>query len=150
MRVVSWRWRFGDDLDGRGMVRTDVVLELGLVPEPQLAVGAVMDVRHGEIVPALRGRNTAGPRSAEAGDRLPRGVTMAPMGVFDKAKQTAEQVKEVTEEKADKLGPVIDDIAEKVDEKTGGKHSDKIDRAVDAIQNPADTPGEERPSSPAQ
>lgn len=73
------------------------------------------------------------------------------MSMFDKAKDAADKVKDVTEEHADKLGDVIDKTADKLDEKTGGKHSDKIDRAVDAIQDPggATTPEEEPPRRPA-
>ena len=70
------------------------------------------------------------------------------MGTFDKAKEAADKVKEVTEEHADKLGEGIDKAADKIDEKTGGKYSDQIDHVVDSIQDPADTTtrGEEPPS----
>ncbi|HEX2064312.1 MAG TPA: antitoxin [Acidimicrobiales bacterium] len=72
------------------------------------------------------------------------------MGMFDKAKEAADKVKDVTEKHADKLGDVIDKGADKLDEKTGGKHSDKIDSAVDAIQDPggATSPEEEPPGRP--
>lgn len=66
------------------------------------------------------------------------------MGLFDKAKDLAQ-------DNADKLDGVIDKAADAVDEKTGGKYSDKIDQAVDAIQSPADAgaPPEESSSRPA-
>ena len=72
------------------------------------------------------------------------------MGAFDKAKDVADKVKDTTEEHVDKLGGLIDKAGEKVDEKTSGKHSDKIDQVVDAMQNPAAATAraEERPSRP--
>jgi hypothetical protein len=73
------------------------------------------------------------------------------MGAVDKAKDLADKVEDVTEEKVDKLGGLIDKAAEKLDEKTGGKHSDKIDPVVEAIQDPVDAtaPAEEPPTRPA-
>lgn len=59
------------------------------------------------------------------------------MGVFDKARDVTDKAKDVTEENVDKLGGVIDKAADKVDEKTGGKYSDKIKQVVDPIQDPA-------------
>jgi hypothetical protein len=60
------------------------------------------------------------------------------MGLFDKAKDLAH-------DHADKLDGVIDKAAEVVDEKTGGKYADKVDKAADAARNalddqPADEP----------
>jgi ABC-type transporter Mla subunit MlaD len=61
------------------------------------------------------------------------------MGLFDKAKDLAQ-------DHADKLDGVIDKAAETVDEKTGGKYSDKIDQAADAARNALDDqPGDEPP-----
>jgi MT0933-like antitoxin protein len=73
------------------------------------------------------------------------------MGAFEKAKDVTDKVKDVTEEQVDKLGRLIDKAADKVDEKTGGKHSDKIDQVVEPIQDPADTGArvEEPPGRPA-
>ncbi len=69
------------------------------------------------------------------------------MSAFDKAKDVAGKVEDVTEEKVDKLGDLIDKAADKLDEKTGGKHADKIE----AIQDPvnATTPAEEPPTQRA-
>ena len=53
------------------------------------------------------------------------------MGLFDKAKDLAQ-------DHADKLDGAIDKAAEVVDEKTGGKHSDKIDKAADAARKALD------------
>jgi hypothetical protein len=69
------------------------------------------------------------------------------MGEFDNGKDLTEKVKDATEEKVDKLGGLIDRAADKLDEKTGGKHADKIE----AIQDPvnATTPAEEPPTQRA-
>ncbi len=71
------------------------------------------------------------------------------IGVFDE--DMTDKGKDVTEEKVDKLEGLIDKAADKVDEKTEGKYSDKIDQVVEAIQDPADATarGEEPPSRPA-
>jgi hypothetical protein len=63
---------------------------------------------------------------------------MPGMGLFDKAKGLAR-------DNADKLDGVIDKAADTVDEKTGGKYSDKIDRAVDAANGALDDPGTDEP-----
>ena len=49
------------------------------------------------------------------------------MGLFDRAKELAE-------EHADKVGDAIDKVADVVDDKTGGKYSDKIDKGADAAK----------------
>ena len=72
------------------------------------------------------------------------------MSAFDKAKDVPGKVEDVTEENVDKLGNLIDKAADRLDEKTGGKHSDKIDQVVDAVQDPADaTVRAEEPPSPS-
>ena len=53
------------------------------------------------------------------------------MGLFDKAKDLAQN-------NADKLDGMIDKAADVVDEKTAGKYSDKIDKAADAARNALD------------
>ncbi len=60
------------------------------------------------------------------------------MGLFDKAKDLAQ-------EHADKVEGVIDKAAGTVDDKTGGKYSDKIDQAADAAKNALDDQGPEEP-----
>jgi hypothetical protein len=59
------------------------------------------------------------------------------MGLLDKAKALLGQHEE-------KVEGAIDKVADVVDDKTGGKHSDKIDKGVDAakgfIGDDADTP----------
>ena len=60
------------------------------------------------------------------------------MGLFDKAKDLAQ-------DNAEKLDGVIDKAAEVVDEKTGGKYSDKIDKAADAARKALDDQADEPP-----
>ncbi len=60
------------------------------------------------------------------------------MGLFDKAKDLAQ-------EHADKLDGVIDKAADVVDEKTGGKYSEKIDKAADAARNALDDQAGDEP-----
>ena len=72
------------------------------------------------------------------------------MSGLDKAEDVGDKVKDVTEEKVDKLGDLIDKAADKLDEKTGGKHSDKIQRVVEPLQDPVDSTAraEEPPHRP--
>lgn len=49
------------------------------------------------------------------------------MGLFDKAKQLAE-------EHAEQVGDAIDKVAGLVDDKTGGKYADKIEKGADAAK----------------
>ena len=73
-----------------------------------------------------------------------------PMSAFDKAKDGAGKVEDVTEENVDKLGDLVDKAADRLDEKTGGKYSDKIDQVVDGVQDPADaTARAEEPPNPS-
>ena len=72
------------------------------------------------------------------------------MSASDKGKDVAGKVEDVTEENVDKLGDLIDKAANKLDEKTGGKYSDKIGQVVDAVQDPADaTPRAEETPNPS-
>ena len=49
------------------------------------------------------------------------------MGLFDKAKKLAE-------EHADQVEQAIDKVADVVDDKTGGKYADKIDKGAEAAK----------------
>ncbi len=49
------------------------------------------------------------------------------MGLFDRAKELAGQ-------HADKVDQAIDEVADVVDEKTGGKYADKIDKGAEAAK----------------
>ena len=70
------------------------------------------------------------------------------MGLFDKAKELAE-------EHADKVEQAIDKVADVVDEKTGGKYAEQIEKGVDAAKGFVGDDEEEKadppfpPSSPA-
>ncbi len=60
------------------------------------------------------------------------------MGLFDKARDLAH-------DNADKLDGVIDKAADAVDQKTGGKYSEKIDKAADAARNALDDQSADEP-----
>ena len=53
------------------------------------------------------------------------------MGLFDKAKKMAEGNK-------DKIADGVDQATDVVDDKTGGKHTEHLDKADDAAQKYAD------------
>ena len=65
------------------------------------------------------------------------------MGLFDK-------MKDLAADNADKLDGVVDKVADVVDEKTDGKHGDKIDsaaeKAKDFLQDLDGKEGQEPPS----
>ena len=63
------------------------------------------------------------------------------MGLFDK-------VKKLADEHADKVEGAIDKVAEVVDEKTGGKHTDKIEKGVDAAKGLIGDEGDAAPANP--
>ena len=64
------------------------------------------------------------------------------MGLFDRFKKTAEDVKDKAGELADSHGDqakdAIDKAADVIDDKTGNKHSDKIDQGADAAKDAID------------
>ena len=53
------------------------------------------------------------------------------MSLFDKAKQLAGAAKDKAAENTDRIQDGLDKVADVVDDKTGGKYSDKIDAAKD-------------------
>ena len=57
------------------------------------------------------------------------------MGLFDKVKDLAGQ-------HSDKVGDAIDKVAGVVDEKTGGKYADHIDKGAEAAKGFVDGDGE--------
>ncbi|HWC11486.1 MAG TPA: antitoxin [Acidimicrobiales bacterium] len=65
------------------------------------------------------------------------------MGLFDKAKDLAQ-------DHADKIDGAIDKAADAVDEKTGGKYSDKIDKAAGAAKNALDDQAGDEPPRRAE
>jgi len=64
------------------------------------------------------------------------------MGLFDKVKNLAGQ-------HADKVEGALDKVAEVVDEKTGGKYADQIDKGVEAAKGFVDGDGEGDTASPS-
>ncbi len=62
------------------------------------------------------------------------------MGLFDKAKELAD-------EHADKVEDAIDKVADVVDEKTGGKFADQIDKGAEAAKGLVGDEGEQQPPS---
>ncbi len=62
------------------------------------------------------------------------------MGLLDKAKSLLGQ-------HGDKVEGAIDKVAEVVDDKTGGKYSDKIDKGVQAAKGFVGDEGEQEPPS---
>lgn len=70
------------------------------------------------------------------------GTSDASMGLFDRAKELAE-------EHADKIDDAIEKVADVVDDKTGHKYSDKIDKGADAARGLVDKLGgdDKRPAA---
>jgi hypothetical protein len=64
------------------------------------------------------------------------------MGLFDRFKKTAEQVKDtaadLAEDHGDQAEDALDKAADFVDDKTHHQHSDKIDKGVDAAKGAID------------
>lgn len=64
------------------------------------------------------------------------------MGLFDRFKKTAEDVKAtasgLAEEHGDEAKDAIDKAADVIDDKTGNKHSDKIDQGADSAKDAID------------
>lgn len=56
------------------------------------------------------------------------------MGLFDNLDDAARKAKELAAEHSDKVEDGIDKVADLVDDKTGHKHSDKIDKGVEAAR----------------
>ncbi|CAM2771992.1 antitoxin [Prescottella defluvii] len=56
------------------------------------------------------------------------------MGFMDSVKGLVDKGQELAAEHSDKVQDVIDKAADIADEKTGGKYSDKIDKAAEAAK----------------
>lgn len=60
------------------------------------------------------------------------------LSVFDELKGKAEELKDkaasLVHDNADKLHEAVENVGDFVDEKTGGKYADKVDKAQDAAK----------------
>ena len=77
------------------------------------------------------------------------------MGAFDSIKNLANKAKGAAQQNSDKFGQGVDKAGDFIDGKTGGKYSDKIDKAQDAAKKFADDGkpaegGEQAPQEPNQ
>ena len=52
------------------------------------------------------------------------------MGIFDTLKRVVRKADDVVDKHEDKIVDGLDKAGDVIDEKTGGKHSDKIDKGV--------------------
>ncbi|HET8930790.1 MAG TPA: antitoxin [Acidimicrobiales bacterium] len=57
------------------------------------------------------------------------------MGLLDKFKDKADDAKKLAGDHAEQISDGIDKGADFVDDKTGGKHTDKIDKAADKAKD---------------
>jgi hypothetical protein len=55
--------------------------------------------------------------------------------MFDALKNLKDKAEDLAEEHGDKISDGLEKVGDLVDDKTGGKHSDKIDTAVDKAQD---------------
>jgi hypothetical protein len=60
------------------------------------------------------------------------------MGFLDDAKKLGDKAKDLVVEHEDQVEKGLDKVADVVDDKTKGKHSDKIDDAVDKAKDAID------------
>lgn len=77
------------------------------------------------------------------------------MGVFSKAVRLASRnsgrIKQLAEDNADKITDTVGKVTDKVDQRTGGKHKDKLDKLEGAVEKALkpDVGSEEGPEGPA-
>lgn len=75
--------------------------------------------------------------------------TIDGMGLLDDAKKLGDKAKELVAEHDEQIVGAIDKAVDFVDDKTGGKHADKLksaaDKAKDAVAKIADKPGGDAP-----
>ena len=60
------------------------------------------------------------------------------MGLFDNLDDAARKAKELAAEHSEKIEGGIDKVADVVDDKTGHKHSDKIEKGAEAARKALD------------
>lgn len=61
------------------------------------------------------------------------------MGFMDSAKDAAAKATEAAKENSDKIKDGVDKVADLIDDKTGNKHADKVDKAQEAIHKKLDS-----------
>ncbi|MFI8931517.1 antitoxin [Streptomyces sp. NPDC053474] len=64
--------------------------------------------------------------------------------MFDALKNAKAKAEELTEAHGDKVSDGLEKAGDLVDDKTGGKHTEKIDTAVDKAQDVVQNLGEKR------
>ncbi len=65
------------------------------------------------------------------------------MGLMDTLKGLLGQGKKTVADNQDKINDAVDKGADLADDKTGGKHSDKIDKAADVVKDTVDKVADE-------
>lgn len=77
------------------------------------------------------------------------------MGMLDKAVRLASKnsakLKQLAEDNADKINDTVGKVTAKIDEKTDGKHRDKLDKVEGAVEKAVrkdDGPGSKEPYHP--
>lgn len=65
-----------------------------------------------------------------------------PLGLLSKAVRLASRnshkIKQLAEDNADKITGTVGKVSERIDERTGGKHRDKLDKVEDAVRKAVD------------
>lgn len=73
------------------------------------------------------------------------------MSMFDKVKEqvsaNADKIKDQVSANADKIKAGVDKAADKIDEKTGNKYADKVDRVQDLAKEQVDKLDKDQPQA---
>ncbi len=63
------------------------------------------------------------------------------MGLFDKFKKSTDKAKDLVESQGDKIADGVDKATDLVDDKTGGKYTDKLEKVDDMADKLRDDEG---------
>ena len=63
------------------------------------------------------------------------------MGLFDKFKKSTDKAKDLVESQGDKVADGVDKATDLVDDKTGGKYTDKLEKVDDMADKLRDAKG---------
>ena len=63
------------------------------------------------------------------------------MGLFDKFKKSTDKAKDLVESQGDKIADGVDKATDLVDDKTGGKYTDKLEKVDDMADKLRDAKG---------